>query len=562
METESLRSAYTDVSSRSKKSRSHGNYKEKNIMYFDNDNGLRQLMWRLGTGSLGSRRNHHHHRNHHNRHTNRSDAGLSPYSSKVELGMNGNDIGEVIEVQILPQDDNWGDNTTVITGTSDRSFSMNDVTKIGNERDLGLSFKCQRHMGSTIAAVLSAMAFLSPVLMVALPKLDMLDWEPEQLECGPQCDGMLVSFSFKLFILMVGTWAIFFRQPKATMPRIFIFRALVLALVFIFTFSYWLFYCVRVLERKEEVIYENVVVFALSLVDSLLFIHYFAVILIELRHLQPQYFLKVVRSPDGESKCFTIGQLSIQRAAIWVLERYYCEFKIYNPYLERLPSRNRGKSAGYKVYDVDGAENETGSQGQSRAVLAANARHRDSSHNERFYEEHEYERRVQKRKARLITAAEEAFTHIKRLQEEPGPAIPMEPYEAAQAVFPSLARALQKYLRITRQQPNHTMESILQHLATCLAHDMSPKAFLEKYFNTSPVFQNDHECNREIQTWALVCDTLLSRPLQDGTLFQLRQNDVALLCSIHRLPHLNVAEEIIDPKANKFVLRLNSETSV
>ena len=42
------------------------------------------------------------------------------------------------------------------------------------------------------------------------------------------------------------------------------------------------------------------------------------------------------------------------------------------------------------------------------------------SHNERFYEEHEFERRVRKRKARLITAAEEAFTHIKRLQDEQG----------------------------------------------------------------------------------------------------------------------------------------------
>ena len=38
------------------------------------------------------------------------------------------------------------------------------------------------------------------------------------------------------------------------------------------------------------------------------------------------------------------------------------------------------------------------------------------SHNERFYEEYEYERKLKKRKARLISAAEEAFTHIKRMQ--------------------------------------------------------------------------------------------------------------------------------------------------
>ena len=45
---------------------------------------------------------------------------------------------------------------------------------------------------------------------------------------------------------------------------------------------------------------------------------------------------------------------------------------------------------------------------------------RGTSHNERFYEEHEYERRVRKRRARLIAATEEAFTHIKRLQDEQG----------------------------------------------------------------------------------------------------------------------------------------------
>lgn len=45
---------------------------------------------------------------------------------------------------------------------------------------------------------------------------------------------------------------------------------------------------------------------------------------------------------------------------------------------------------------------------------------RGISHNERFYEEHEYERRVRKRRGRLIISTEEAFAHIKRLQDEQG----------------------------------------------------------------------------------------------------------------------------------------------
>lgn len=180
----------------------------------------------------------------------------------------------------------------------------------------------------------------------------------------------------------------------------------------------------------------------------------------------------------------------------------------------------------------------------------------------RFYEEHEYERRVKKRRARLITAAEEAFTHIKRLHNDnQAPAIPMDPHEAAQAIFPSMARALQKYLRVTRQQPRHSVEAILIHLAECLSHDLTPRAFLEPYLVTEPVLQNDKE-RKSIQTWALICEELLSRPLDEGISFQLRQNDVTLLCQVRKLPHLNITEEVVDPKSNKFVLRLNSETSV
>ncbi|KAK2727612.1 hypothetical protein QYM36_008183 [Artemia franciscana] len=66
----------------------------------------------------------------------------------------------------------------------------------------------------------------------------------------------------------------------------------------------------------------------------------------------------------------------------------------------------------------------------------------------------------------------------------------MDPLEAAQAIFPSLARPLQKYLRITRQQPRNTVESIIHHLATCLTHDLSARAFIEKFVETSPVLQN------------------------------------------------------------------------
>lgn len=142
-----------------------------------------------------------------------------------------------------------------------------------------------------------------------------------------------------------------------------------------------------------------------------------------------------------------------------------------------------------------------------------------------------------------------------------GAAIPMDPNEAAQAVFPSMARALQKYLRITRQQPRYTMDSVLNHLASCISHDMTPKAFVERYLAQGVVIMNDKEY-KEVEKWILVSDQLLTRELEHNSMFQLRQNDISLLCTVKRLPHFNLTEEVINPKTNKFVLRLNSETSV
>ena len=46
-----------------------------------------------------------------------------------------------------------------------------------------------------------------------------------------------------------------------------------------------------------------------------------------------------------------------------------------------------------------GQNNEASGQ-QTRAMMSAIARRRDAGHNDRYYEEAEYERRVKKRKAR------------------------------------------------------------------------------------------------------------------------------------------------------------------
>ncbi len=73
--------------------------------------------------------------------------------------------------------------------------------------------------------------------------------------------------------------------------------------------------------------------------------------------------------------------------------------------------------------------------------------------------------------------------------------------------------------------------------------------------------QNDRD-SRPPQNWSLVSEKSLYRSLEDGTIFQLRQGEVALLCRVQRLPRFAIREEIIEPKSNRFVLRVNPETSV
>ena len=138
----------------------------------------------------------------------------------------------MFQVQMMPYSEDWADNTTV-TGMSD--FGMPDSKLPLNEKsDLGMRFQCQRYAGQFLIAFLSIIAFLSPIMMLILPQMDFMSLRNSQLKCEVECDGLLISFSFKLLILAVGSWAVFYRTPRATLPRIHLFRALITVLLFVF----------------------------------------------------------------------------------------------------------------------------------------------------------------------------------------------------------------------------------------------------------------------------------------------------------------------------------------
>ncbi|KRZ49219.1 Vang-like protein 1, partial [Trichinella nativa] len=507
-------------------------------------------------------------------------------------------------------EENWAENTTCLTGnTSERSFSYDDLRRfkqeplarsagggMGGRRSAYWSARCSRLVSNICSSAVALLSAVSPIAMVSIPKAQLLfawstndsskanndvfgGWQTS--ECGADCQGLLIGFVVKMSLLLLGVWALFWRRADASLPRLFVGRACLLAFVFLFLFAYWLFYVVRIVQKAEPS-YTVIVSYALSLVDALLFVHYSALVAVELLpRLRPVCRVHVLRSPDGFSRSYLLGQLSVQRAAVQLLHWYYRDFPPYNPLLDRpLTSAKAKKSTGsqvgansapppagaFKIYDVDGrSEAVSLSDVNAKAIMAAAARKRDSAHNERFYEELEWERRVRKRKARLLTAVEEAFAHVQRFHDEKGPCSLMDSCEAAQSIFPALARALQKYLRVTRQQHRFSAESILDHLSNCLTYDMSAKAFLEQYFN------NNDDFHQGIQTpakWSIVCKQLVSMNISDGMIFQLRchspgfDTGVSLLCRVSRLPFLDLTEHSINPKNDAFVLKFNSETSL
>lgn len=140
-----------------------------------------------------------------------------------------------------------------------------------------------------------------------------------------------------------------------------------------------------------------------------------------------------------------------------------------------------------------------------------------------------------------------------------------------------MSRSLQKYLRITRQQPYFTRESIISHLSICLSHDLSPRAFLERYIQCESqpiatlVFPKSSHYNE--QSWIIVCDKQnnsnkhksLNQTIYSNLIFILKQEHaehISLTCTFYPIPRVHLIEKIFDLKHNKFVLKLNSETSV
>lgn len=562
---------------------------------------------------------------------------------------------ERIQVQVIQQDDNWGENTTAYTAATSEFSDYNDdnMTEDGrshkdfynnqidsndiNKVSFNIKQYLTRYIGYFITIFICFITYITPIIFIILPRIKLAytqssassllvqnnpylssassTIEQQQWlvnDCGIECEGLLIGISFKLFLLLIGIWALYFRKPRYTLPRINELRSLILILLLILTFSYWLFYGVRIIDTQLND-YFKILQFTSSYVDVLLIIFMIGIFILELRDKKAEFVVRLVRSPDGKQFEYTIGNMSIQRAAIYLLEQYYKDFPVYNPWLENAYKKRlshnidkkslKNETTSLKYYNIDNVTttNEIINEENNKIIESklkssrnkagggggvSGSKSMQTTTTDRFYEEYDYERRLRKRRARLITATEEAFTHIKRIQQlDECTTTIMDPLEASQAIFMSIARELRRYLRITRQQPYFTRDSIVKHLADCISYDMSPKAFLQRYLNNdnnnsvifnqrallasnqqqqfiSKINYSSTKLKTPDQTWLLICDNVLYQNIEDNLMLVLKQNEVTIMCTFKRLPYFNLIEDVLDPKRNKFVLKMNSETSV
>jgi vang-like len=145
---------------------------------------------------------------HRSRHTSRNQSSgksglkMAPFQTTVNLSNDDSREGhggqEIIEVQILPQnDENWGTETHITGNTSEQSISMENVNWPTND---GGSLACQKHFEQILSMLLCLASFFSPIAMALLPKLGFFPstFQNEELnqltkiqllDCNAECKG-------------------------------------------------------------------------------------------------------------------------------------------------------------------------------------------------------------------------------------------------------------------------------------------------------------------------------------------------------------------------------------
>ncbi|CAI9600978.1 unnamed protein product, partial [Staurois parvus] len=87
------------------------------------------------------------HRERRDRHRSKSRDGSSRGDKSVTIQAPGEPLLDNESTRGEDRDDNWGETTTVVTGTSEHSISHDDITRITKDMEDSANLDCSRHLG-------------------------------------------------------------------------------------------------------------------------------------------------------------------------------------------------------------------------------------------------------------------------------------------------------------------------------------------------------------------------------------------------------------------------------
>lgn len=291
-------------------------------------------------------------------------SGIVPKISHAHTPASSNRGGNQQLDQYGHDENAWVENATAVTGaTSETGLSADNMSRFGARYGLLASLginnspnscvggaaaalirteiddfpnhTCSRLFGFLIYFGLGFCSICSPVLMVIFPYLPYVGWGTDK--CDHTCEGHLIGMAVKLALLALGTWILtaphcpILSGARKAYPRVRLWRSLFLCLIFVILFAFWLFYSVRILQPRRRD-YGSIVLFSNSLSDALLFLNFSGIALLEFQRLRSQFAVHVVRSPDGASKTYRLGDMSLQKAALEILQMYMVDFTVSHPF--------------------------------------------------------------------------------------------------------------------------------------------------------------------------------------------------------------------------------------
>ncbi|PAV64152.1 hypothetical protein WR25_01489 [Diploscapter pachys] len=162
-------------------------------------------------------------------------------------------------VKIPMQRDEWGEDTTVVTGvTSEHSYSGEDKKVYEPPVGRVVGRRCSRLFWILCSSLIGLAAVISAPAMCILPFLasHILGGEQFPISCQVDCQGSLLLVVIKTILLIVAIWALYWRHSLADMPRLYVTRVSLVMFVLFILFAFWLFYIVRIfIERYQQYTY-------------------------------------------------------------------------------------------------------------------------------------------------------------------------------------------------------------------------------------------------------------------------------------------------------------------